>query len=121
MKNVKVIGYRLWVIGMLLVSMPTMAQQLEWQSTSSMQTSGSAYTPQVTAVGATEVSSMATTTESYSPAKAPGMRKGFDIGGDTQPGPSPIGDALIPLMLCACAYFIIRARKRANKGERANG
>ena len=57
------------IISAALIALPTMAQ--DWQSTSSMQTSGSAYTPQVTAVGATDVSSMATTTESYSPAKAP--------------------------------------------------
>ena len=54
--------------------------------------------------------------ETYSPAKAPGgPRKGFDIGGDTPPGPSPIGDAMWPLMLLACAYcafLIIRTRKR---------
>lgn len=101
------------IMAAALIALPTMAQQLEWQSTSSMQTSVSAYTPQVTAVGATEVSSMATTTESYSPAKAPGMRKGFDIGGETgHSTESPIGDALIPLMLCAGAYLIIRARRR---------
>ena len=36
-----------------------------------------------------------------------------------EPG-QPIGDAVLPLMLCACAFLIIRARKRA-KGEKANG
>jgi len=39
-----------------------------------------------------------------------------DLPGDNV----PIGDALLPLMLCALAYLIFRARKRA-KGERANG
>ena len=57
--------------------------------------------------------------ETYSPAKAPGgPRKGFDIGGDTPPGPSPIGDAMWPLMLLACAYLSMRVflkKKRAMK------
>lgn len=112
MKNVKVIGYGLWVIGMLLVSMPTMAQ--EWESTSSMQGSGSAYSAQVTAVGATSAADMGTTTTAnYSPGRPGQIRKGFDTGGDTQPGPSPIGDAVLPLAFMALAFAgVIYFRKR---------
>lgn len=121
MRNVKFIGCGILVLGMLLVGMPTKAQMMEWQSTSTMQGSGN-YEAPVTEVGATTVPSEATTT--YSPAKVSGgPRKSFgdnkDAGQTGDPN-SPLGDALIPLMLCACAYLIIRARKRASKGERAN-
>ena len=106
------------------MALPIMAQQQEWRSTSAMQTSGSAYTPQVNAVGATGVSEMATTTESYSPSKGPRRAK---MDGDEEddwgtnqehkdidPG-SPIGDAVLPLMLCAAVFsgFIAFRRKRS--------
>ena len=110
------------IMAAALIALPAMAQ--EWQSTSTMQGTGSNYAPQVTAVGATEVSGMATTTtESYSPAKAPsGPRRAGEFSTATEygQGPSPLGDALIPLMLCACAYLIVRVflkRKRALNGE----
>lgn len=120
MKNVKVIGYGLLVIGMLLVGMPTMAQQQEWQSTSTLQGSGSAYTPQVTAVGAVTASEMATTT--YSPAKAPsGPRKGFidPSNPGNQSNEFPIGDAVLPMLLCAvvfCGVIALRRKRSALKG-----
>ena len=57
--------------------------------------------------------------ETYSPAKAPGgPRKGFDIGGDTPPGPSPIGDAMLQLLLMAvvfCGAIYFRRRRAAQK------
>ena len=115
MKNVKVIGYGLLVIGMLLVGMPTMAQQQEWQSTSTMQGTGSAYAPQVMEVGAMTVPTIATTTESYSPAKAPsGPRRGFDVGGESgRSDEFPIGDAVLPMMLMSLAFAgVIYFRKR---------
>lgn len=97
------------LMAVALVALPTMAQQLEWQSTSTMQGTNSTYVPQVTAVGATTVEEMATTTETYSPAQAPtnGPRKINPVA-----APTPVGDALIPLMLCAGAYLIVRARRR---------
>jgi hypothetical protein len=101
-----------------LMALPAMAQ--EWQSTSAMQGSGSAYSAQVTAVGATEVLSEAKTTDSYSPAKAPTGRRKLP-GGTNEPGQSgdsPIGDAVLPLLLLACAYLGMRVflkRKRALK------
>lgn len=120
--SIKAIGYGLLVMGMLLVGMPVMAQQQEWRSTSVMRTSGSAYSPQITAVGATTVSSMATTTETYSPAKAPGSgpRRGFDTGAETKQSEEfPIGDAVLPLMMmemlfAGVVYF--RRKRSALKG-----
>ena len=109
------------VAGMLMVCLLPLAayaQQQEWRSTSTMPEVGSSLAPQVTAVGAVSAADMGTsTTETYSPAKAPGgPRKGFDIGGDTPPGPSPIGDATLPLLLMAtlfAASLALRKRKQA--------
>jgi len=107
------------IMAVVLIALPTMAQRQEWQSTSAMQTSGSALTPQVTAVGATTVGEMATTTENYSPAKAPGgPRRSLDSPGDTwQSEESPIGDALLPLSLMALAFcgVVYMRRKRLAK------
>ena len=106
------------IMAVALIALPTMAQ--DWQSTSTMQGTGSNYAPQVTAVGATAATEMATTTEAYSPAKGPARaRRGFDTGAETgQSDESPIGDAVLPLMLLACAYLgmrVILKRKRALK------
>lgn len=45
------------------------------------------------------------------------IRKGFDIGGDVEPGPSPIGDAVLPLLALALAFgaVIYFRRKRIAK------
>ena len=102
------------IMAAALIALPTMAQ--DWQSTSAMQGTGSNYAPHVTAVGATDVNSVATTTESYSPAKAPsGPRK--DIITPSNPGPQsnegPIGDAVLPLVLMALTFAgVIYFRKR---------
>ena len=109
------------LMAVALIALPTMAQQQEWRSTSAMQTSGSTYTPQVTAVGATAVGSMATTTTAtYSPAKAPGSRPrkdDFNETGEVGTGDdgSPIGDAMLPLMVFAAVFcgVITLRRKRA--------
>lgn len=117
-KNLKVIGYGLWVMVALLVSAPVTAQnQQEWQ-TSTMVGSGSAYSPQVTAVGATTVSSnVTTTTESYSPAQTPNRAKKFDTGAESgQSNESPLSDAVLPLLLMAMMYSVwsmVYRRKRA--------
>ena len=104
------------IMAVALMALPTMAQQPEWKSTSTMQGTGSAYVPQVTAVGATDVNSMATTTESYSPAKAPsGPRRGFidPSNPGNQSNESPIGDAVLPLLLMSLAFAgVIYFRKR---------
>lgn len=106
------------LMAVALIALPTMAQQQEWQSTSAMQTSGSNYTPQVNAVGATTAPSVATTTESYTPAKAPsGPRRigNFDDvpEGGEQENSYPIGNAMLPLMLMAVAFGgVVYFRKR---------
>ena len=106
------------IIMAVALALPTMAQ--EWQSTSVMQGAGSNYTPQVTAVGATSVPTIATTTESYSPNKAPsGPRRGFDVGGESgRSDEFPIGDAVLPLMLMAvgfCGVIFFRRKHAALK------
>ena len=111
------------IMAVALIALPTMAQQQEWKSTSTMQGTGSSYVPQISAVGATTVSEMATTTETYSPAKAPGGPRRIgenddDWGTNPHVGEgdegSPIGDAVLPLMLMAIAFgghIAIRRRK----------
>ena len=52
----------------------------------------------------------------YSPSKSTGPRKGFDIGGDAGQGPSPIGDAVLPMLLCAvvfCGVIALRRKRSA--------
>ena len=115
------------VLGALVAYLvPAYAQTAqEWQSTSTMKGAGSSLASQVTAVGAAGVGEMATTTNS---SKGPHKQKRDFDGGDgtgtgTNPGEtghqdegSPIGDAVLPLMLCALAYLGMRVylkRKRA--------
>lgn len=105
-------------VGVLIVCLlPLVAfAQQDWQSTSVMQGSGSTYSPQVTEVGATSVASEATTTESYSPAKAPsGPRRTLVNGPESGQGPSPLGDAVLPLMLMAMLFagVVYTRRKKA--------
>ena len=105
------------VLGALIACLvPAAAQNpQEWQSTSAMKGAGSSYSSQITAVGATSALSEATTTDNYSPAKAPGgprrvIEDNQDFGGDEA---SPIGDALLPLMLMAMVFTgVIYFRKR---------
>ena len=107
------------VLGALMACLVSAMAQQDWQSTSTMKGAGSSLAPQVTAVGAAGVSEMATTTSSKAPS---GPRRSFDGGTTPTPGDpghkdegSPIGDALLPLTLIACAYLIVRAtRKRAH-------
>ena len=100
------------VLGALMAYLvPAQAQNnQEWQ-TSTLQGSGSTYTPQVTPVGATMATSEATTTESYSPAKAPsGPRKDLITPGSPghQSNESPIGDAVWPLLAMLAVYSVAR-------------
>ncbi len=110
------------IMAVALVALPAVAQQQEQWQTSTMQTSGSAYSSQVTPVGTTAAPSMGTTTNN-----APGRpgnirRSGDDDDWGTNPHVgegdegSPIGDAFWPLMLFALAYMSLRVflkRKRA--------
>lgn len=109
------------IMAVVLIALPTMAQQQEWQSTSAMQGTGSTLAPQVTPVGATSVGEMASTTSSTANA-ASRPRKVIedlsDLGGD--PG-SPIGDALIPLLVMSLAfggYIAIRRKRLAEQASR---
>ena len=107
------------IMAVALIALPTMAQQDQWQSTSTLQTSGSVYSSQINAVGATAVSSMATTTtESYTPSQAPsgGPRRGFDTGAETgQSDEFPIGDAVLPMLIMAMLFagVVYTRRKKA--------
>ncbi len=110
------------VLGALMASLvPSFAQNMQdWQSTSTMRGAGSTLAPQVTAVGATNVGEMVTTTSSETAAKAPsGPRRGRnpgDPGYDSKSDQFPIGDAVLPLLLFAGAFLIWRAaRPRAVK------
>ena len=112
------------------------APQASFQSTSTMRGSGSAYrsNPVVSSYG----------TAVYTPSTGTYRARKADLDGDgyddetgepavnpwgdqtvnnTDPnGPGqPIGDAVLPLMLCALAYLIVRATRKRAKGERANG
>ena len=54
-----------------------------------------------------------------SPAQGPSRAKKFDTGGDTPPGPSPIGDAVLPMLLCAalfCGFIAFRRKRSALNG-----
>lgn len=111
---------KMMAVGILMVCLlplTALAQQQEWQSTSTMQGSGSAYSSQVTAVGATSVGGMATTTNG--PARVNGPRRSSaDYGDDTEvstedhDSSSPIGDAVLPLMLMALAFGGVVAFRR---------
>ena len=109
------------IMGVALMALPTMAQ--DWQSTSSMQGSGSAYSAQVTAVGAAEVTDMAqtTTNESSGPNRRKGKKEddpfnGQNIGGTGNPNEpgTPIGDAMLPMLLMAMLFagVVYTRRKR---------
>ena len=118
MRTIKVMGYGLWVMVALIVSAPAMAQQAhEWQSTSTMQMSGSNYSAQVGAIGATTVSEMATTTGSK-PSKIKGRQMDdFNETGENGVGDegSPVGDAVLPLLLFALASCGVIAFRRRGK------
>ena len=107
------------IMAVALIALPTMAQ--DWESTSSMQGSGSAYSSQVTAVGATQAADMGTTTSAnYSPGRPGSIRRGFDTGGETgRSDESPIGDAVLPLMLMAFAFVGYIAIKRKRQAKKA--
>lgn len=119
------------VLGALMACLiPATAQndrQEKWK-TSMMQGSGSNYAPQVTAVGATSAASEATTSESYSPARALGGPRKIGEASGRNPGDvstgstqSPLGDAMLPLLLMSAAFagvIYVRKRKNAQSGAR---
>ena len=127
-KIMKALRYLLMVVAMvsvLSIKAQSTAQlpQAQMKSTSVMVSSGSTL-PQAATTGAYVTGS---TVGSYSPARMQSGRPGSirrgasdEDEGDTPPsdpqGPNenPIGDAVWPLMVLACAYLIIRVwRKRS--------
>ena len=104
------------IMGVALVALPTMAQQQEWQSTSTMQGAGSSYSSQVTAVGATGVAEMATTTNGSSSSTPHRAKRSTDNPGEPAPEfqdpDSPLGDAVLPLMLMAAVFCGVIALRR---------
>lgn len=86
---------------LVVCALPMALAAQDWQ-TSTMQGSGSAYSSQVTPVGATDVDQQATTT--YGPARQISNRRNDLIGGGEygQSDKSPIGDEW-PLVVFAFA------------------
>lgn len=108
----KILGIMFFVLGIAGYAAAQSFQQavapavnMQSVNNSTLMSSGSAYSSDIQEVGA------------YSPSTA-GVRKAPPTpGGGTSYDPNspqygPVGDALIPLMLCAGAYLIIRARRR---------
>ena len=114
----------IWVVGMLMVCLlpsAVFAQQTEWQTTSPMiQNSKSTYQPPITDVGATMAVSEAATTETYSPTRSQvNLRRGgnFDPAAEYGQGPSPLGDGVWPLLLCAVVFCGVIALRRKRAAE----
>lgn len=91
------------------------APSAAFQSTSALPASGSEYTPnpELNADGTAAYQG-----ETYSPAKAArlpgGMRKSSDAGNPGGRTPTPIGDAVLPLLfmsLAFCGYLYLRHKR----------
>ena len=134
MRNIKVIkvkGYRLWVMGVvmvaLIVSVPTMAQfssnqnsefsnptvapSTTFQSTSSLSGSGSAYSsnPTISDDGT------ASNPNAEEPQQANARRIGVRQNVIEVPDDNPVGDLLLPLLALAIVYGVwctVYRRKR---------
>jgi hypothetical protein len=111
------------VLGALMVCLvPAAANgqpKEEWQSTSVLMPSGSNYSSQISEVGAAQVVSEAkTTTEVYSPAQAPsGPRRTLVNGPESGKGPSPVGDAVVPLLVMAMLFAgVVYTRRKKSIG-----
>ena len=108
------------VAGILVLCLLPLAgyaqNDITWQTTSTMQMSGSSYSSQVTEVGAEQTYDITSTGSNSSSSRKPRRSKENpgEIGetGDTG---SPIGDATLPLLLFAAAFaatVAIRNRRR---------
>ena len=100
---------RMAMCALVVCALPMALAAQDWQ-TSTMQGSGSAYSSQVTPVGATDVQHQATTT--YAPARNVSNRRNFDTPDDPghQSGDSPIGSewALVVFAFAAAALFGVK-------------
>ena len=127
LKFIEVMKKILLFVIIIAFALPMSAQNTqEWQSTSIMRGSGSSLSSQVTAVGATYVENTATTTDSYSPAQAPGSspRKVGGLPGkpdieEGDEGNQPLGDAVWPLLILACVYMVYSAARVYRRKRRA--
>ena len=105
------------VLGALIAHLtPVVAQSSgEWQSTSTLPASGSAYSSQVTAVGATTVQGQATTAGSSPLRVGRGPRKDDDFNETSTAGVgdggSPVGSPLVLLSFALAAAAVIRYRQ----------
>lgn len=108
------------VLGALSVCLvPAVAQVQDWE-VSTMQGSGSAYSSQVTPVGASSAPDEATVGNGV-PANRPGPYHSFgdnQDGGTTSDPSSPIGDGVLPLLLLsAMAGGVIFLRRRKQMAQ----
>ena len=87
-------------------------------STSSELVSSGSTLPQAAATGVTTTSDME---QSGSTNGRMGQIRRERPGDNKDPYEDPIGDAMIPLMLLACAYLIVRATRRRALSRSANG
>ena len=121
MKNVKVIGYGLWVIGLLLISMPTLARSFDsqelpnnvtFQSTSSMTPVGSVYSSNPTL---NEDGTVYNPSQVASPAQAGGGPRKIGPAVDSELDEKdkvPIGDGTWIMMLLVGGYAAVITWKR---------
>ena len=119
MRNIKVIGYGLMIMGALIVSVPAMAQfgtqdmfnaqapGATFQSTSTMMSSGSEYSSNPT-IGD---DGTASTPNAEEPQQANARRIGVRHNLIEVPEDDPIGDVVLPLMLLAAVYGVWRKRR----------
>ncbi len=139
---IKVMGYRLWIIGMIAL-LPTLAAAVEYKSTYNGGYSQPAYGVAVTATApsATFQSTSAyseqwaareeqssinpdgtVNSSAYGIGRKPGLRKdpvapppnpGDPDDDPDDDGNVPLGDALLPLLLLALGYLVLRKRRAA--------
>ena len=128
MKRIKVIGYGLWVMGVLLVSMPAIAQlssdpfaatapTTTFQSTSALVGSGSDYSSNPT-IGDDGTATQPNTAP-QSRTLRPRRNDEWDDDNIETPEDNPIGDALLPLMLLLLGYmgyhFVVKSNKKVTE------
>ena len=138
--KISIMGYRLWVIGMLMLLCAVEVQAVTYdtyksaysqsaQRTPSMATapqsgfqSTSAFSDQwATREGQPYINGDGTVNDgAYGIGRRPGLRKDpvapppnpDDPDENEDDGNTPIGDALLPLMLLAIGYWVVRKRNR---------
>ena len=147
MRNVKVKGYRLWVIGVLLVSTSVMAQAVDYNPNKRVQnteyrsqTEYGVQSTSVPSVGFQSTSVIVGSGSGYSANPvlnedgtasydgAEGTTRIGKIRRDATPGTPftpgeggeqfPMGDAVLPLMMLAMAYMLVRRYRKVSEKYR---